>query len=87
MITCFVYLQPDGSVYIEGRLRNEECSSGHFRQSVHAGGSYSGIKFEEWRTLSSVTFEDDGSITKILRGDSAKSDPNAERPTFLRAVP
>lgn len=87
MITCFVYLEPDGSVYIEGRLRNDECSSGHFRQHVHAGGTYSGIEFNEWRTLSSVTFGDDGSVTKELRGEPVEFDPKAERPSFLRNVP
>lgn len=81
MISYFVYLQPDGSVYIEGRLRNEECSSGHLRQSVHAGGSYIGIEFYEWITLSSVTVGDDGSVKKILK---SKSDSAAELPSFIR---
>lgn len=83
MITCFVYLEPDGSVYIDGRLRNEECSSGHFRQRVHAGGAYNGIEFDEWITLSSVTFGDDGSVTKSLRGHS---DSTAELPSFIRKL-
>ncbi len=81
MIVCFVYLEPDGSIYIEGRLRNEECSSGHFHQRVHAGGEYNGIEFDEWVTLSSVTFGDDGSVTKILRGNA---EPDAELPPFIR---
>lgn len=87
MIAYFVYLQPDGSVYIEGRLRNDECSSGHLRQRVHAGGSYIGIEFDEWTTLSSVTVGDDGSVTKELRGEPVEFDPKAERPSFLRNVP
>ncbi|MDD2721660.1 MAG: hypothetical protein PHH47_10175 [Gallionella sp.] len=87
MITCFVDLLPDGGVYIKGRLRNEECDSGHFRQGVHEGGSYLGIEFDEWRTLSSVTFGDDGSVTKELRGEPVEFDPNAERPPFLRNIP
>ncbi len=81
MIAYFVYLQPDGSVYIEGRLRNEECSSGHLRQRVHAGGSYIGIEFDEWTTLSSVTVGDDGSVIKSLRSNS---DSAAELPLFIR---
>lgn len=86
MIAYFVNLQPDGSVFIEGRLRNDECSSGHLRQRVHAGGSYIGIEFNEWKTLSSVTFGDDGSVTKNLRGDPAQADQIAERPSFLRVL-
>lgn len=87
MITCFVFLQPDGSVYIEGRLRNKECISGYFRQRVHAGGSYSGIEFDEWKTLSSVTFGDDGSVSKKLLGKPVQADQKSEHPSFLRNVP
>lgn len=81
MITCFVSPQPDGSVLLTGRLRNDECSSGHFRHRLRAGDTFYGIGFDEWLTLSGVDVADDGAVIKRLRGEP---DPNAERPPFLR---
>jgi len=83
MITCFVSPQPDGSVLLTGRLRNAECSSGHFRQRLRAGETFYGIGFDEWLTLSGVDVADDGAITKRPRDEPAQ---NAERPPFLRGA-
>ena len=84
MITCFVSPQPDGSVLLTGRLRNAECSSGHFRQRLRAGETFYGIGFDEWLTLSGIDVADDGTVTKRTRGEPS---PAAKRLPFLRDVP
>lgn len=84
MITIFASPQSDGSVGLSGRIRTDECSDGHFRQRLRAGSVFCGIKFDEWATLASVEFADDGAVTKHQR---IKRDHDAERPPFVRGIP
>lgn len=87
MITCFVSSIKFGSILLTGRIRNEDCNSGHFRQRLRAGDVFYGIGFNEWLTLSGVDVADDGTVIKRLRKGFIPLNSDAERPLFLRDEP
>lgn len=84
MTACFVSVLPDDSLLLTGRIRDDECSNGHFRVRLRPGSTLYGIGFEEWKTLSGIDVSDNGAVTKRPRGEPAQPDPNVTPPPFLR---